>query len=190
MTQFSQPLADPMTSSSVPPPSLTSSGTTSIYPTQPSIPYEKIHTVGEPQNILPPYTGTSLYESQCDLPLPQHREATLHQSPHSERVKEEGSTFQGEEESLRDLSLKSWKSSPSIQETGDRQSVRGQRRSEESMKDTGDRGSRRLTVEEKPFTTPPQTAIPAPRGSPTMSTSMEFSTGEVRPPRQSPHSRP
>ncbi len=190
MTQFFQPLVDPTISSSVPLPSSILSGTTSIYPTRPSLPHEGTHTIGEPQSTLPSYTGMNPYESQRDLPLPQGRENTPHQSSPSERLKEEGSTFQGEEGSLRGLSLRSQRSSPNTPETEDRQSVRAQRPSEESMKDIKDRESCRSTVGEKLFTTPPQTAIPAPRDSLTKSTSMEFSMGEVHPPRQSPHSRP
>ncbi len=71
MTQFSQPLVDPTTSLSVPLPSSTSSGTTSIYPTRPSFLHEKTHTVGEPQKTLPSYTGTNPYESRHNLPLPR-----------------------------------------------------------------------------------------------------------------------
>ncbi len=178
-----------MTFLSAPLQSSTSFGTTSTYPTWPSLPHEKTHTAGEPQRTLPLYTGTNLYGSQHDLPLPQSRMTSLHQSSHNEKSKE-GLTSQGEGGSLRDLLLKSRKSSPSILGTEGRQSVSEQRSSEESMKDIGDRESRRLTAEERPFTTPPQTATPAPRDYPMRSTSMESSTGEVRSPCQSPPSQP
>ncbi len=130
----------------------------------------------------------SPYESPRNLPLPRSRAASQRQSSHYSGAKE-GSIFQGGE-SLRDPSLRSRRSSTSMIETGDRQNVRGQRRSEESMKDIQGRGSQRSTVEEKPFTTPLQTASPVPRDSPTRSMSTESSMGEVHPPHQSPQSRP
>ncbi len=63
VSQFTQPPADPTIFLSVPLLSSILSGTTSIYPTLPSSPREKTCTTGEPQNTLPPYTGTNLYDS-------------------------------------------------------------------------------------------------------------------------------
>ncbi len=177
------------TSTSAPPLSSTSSGTTSIFPTLPTFPSGKTQTTEPLQSPLPYYLGTSLYKSPRDLPLPRSRAASQRQSSHYSGAKE-GSIFQGEEGSLRDPSLRSQRSSTRGIETEDRQSVKGQKHSEESMKDIEGRGSQGSIVEERPFITPLQTASPALSNPPTKSTPMEFSTGEAHLPRQSPRSQP
>ncbi len=186
MTQFSQPLADPMTSSSAPLLSSIWSGTTSIYPTRPSLPCKRIHTTGEQQSTLPSYTGMNLYESRHDLPLPQSRTTSLHQSSHHDEPQTD-SPFQGGEGNPQDPRLRSQKSSVSTegsQNKSERQS------SGESMRKPEGARSPRSTVEEKPFTTPPQEAIPAPKDSPTKNMSMESLVEEAPLPRQSPPQLP
>ncbi len=178
-----------MTSSSVPLLSSTLSGITSTYPILPSFPHEKTHTIGELQSTLPLYTGTNPYASRRDLPLPQSRATSPHQSFRHEGT-EKGSIFQEGEGSLQDLLSRSRKSSASLPETEGKQSVSEQKSSGGSMRDIGDKGSCRLTVEERPFTTPMQAVPPAPRDSPTRNTSTGSSMGEAQPPRQSPPSRP
>ncbi len=187
--QFSQPPVAPTTFSSVPLPSSTSSGTTSIYPTQPSFPHERIHTVGERQNIPPSYTGTSPYESPRDLPLPQNKPASLRPSSLQGSLRTD-LPFQEGEGSLQDLSLRSRKSSISLTGIEGKRSTSALRSSGESMKETTKRESHRSTAEGIPFTTPPQTATPAPRDSLTRNLSMESFMGEVPLPRQSPPSQP
>ncbi len=127
------------TSTSAPPLSSTSSGTTSIFPTLPTFPSGKTQTTEPPQSPGPSYPRMSPYESPRDLPLPRSQAASQRQSSHYSGDKE-GSIFQGEEGSLRDPSLRSWRSSTRRTETEDRQSVKGRRFSEESMKDIEDRG--------------------------------------------------
>ncbi len=186
--QFSQSPMIPTTFTSAPPLSSTSSGTTSISPTLHTFPDQQKTRPMEPQQSFPrSHTGMSPYKLSRDLPLPLSRVASERQSSHYSGAKE-GSIFQEGEGSLRDLSLRSRKSSASPIETGDRQSVRGQRQSEESMKDMQGRGSQGSTVGEKPSTTPLQTASPVLRDSPTRNMSTESFTGEVRPPHQSPQS--
>ncbi len=182
MSQFSPLQAAPTTFSSVPLPSSISSGTTSISPTLPSFPHKRTRTAGEQQSTLLLYTGTNPYESQHDPPLPQSRTTSPHRSSHYDRPQTD-SPFQGEQENPQDPQSRSQKSSVSVEGS---QSESERRHSGESTRRPEGGQSHRLTVEEKPFTTPPQEAIPVPRDSQTKNTSTESSMGEVPLPRQSP----
>ncbi len=117
-TPIHQPLMTPTTSMSAPPLSSTSSGTTSIFPTLPTFPSGRTQPTEPPQSFPLSHTGMSPYESPRDLPLPQSRAASQRQSSHYSGAKE-GSTFQGEEGSLRDPSLRSRRSSTRMIETED-----------------------------------------------------------------------
>ncbi len=105
ISQFAQSPMTRTTSTSAPPLSSTSSGTTSIFPTLPTFPSGKIQTTELPQSPRPSYPRKSPYESLRDLPLPRSQAASQRQSSHYSGDKE-GSIFQGEEGSLRDPLLR------------------------------------------------------------------------------------
>ncbi len=175
--QFAQSPMTPITSMSAPPLSSTSSGTTSIFPTLPTFP-----------------SGMNPYESPRDLPLPRSQAVSQRQSSHYSGAKE-GSIFQEGEGSLRDPSLRSQRSSTSMIETADRQSVKGQRQSEESMKDIEGRGSQGSIVEEenhllhpyrqrRQYWATPRSGVrqwSSPRGSPSPSPVPSFPTPNTPP---------
>ncbi len=184
--QFAQSPMGPTTSLSIPPPSSTSFGITSTYPTLPSSPSMKTHIAGEPRNTLPSYTGTNPYESRHDPLPPQSRTMSLHQSSQYKESQTD-LPFQEGEGSPRDLSLRLQRSSPSIPGTEDRQSMSKQRSSGGSMKEPRGEISHRSIVKEKLSTILPQGATPAPRDSPP---SMGSSMGEAHRPHQSPPQLP
>ncbi len=186
--QFAQSPMTLTTSTSAPPLSSTSSGITSIFPTLPTFPSGKTQTTEPPQSPRPSYPRMSPYESSRDLPLPRSRAASQRQSSHYSGDKE-GSIFQGEGGSLRDPSLRSRRSSTRRIETEDRQSVKEQRYSEESMKDIEDKGSQGPIVEERPLLHPYRQRRQHGATPPTKKASMEFSTEGAHPPRQSPRSQ-
>lgn len=184
---------------SVPLPSSTLSGTTSISPILPSFLDEETHTdpAHQTPTILPSLTGTRQYESRHDPPPHQSPPDSLRQSssvkePQKPRIdspsRGEGESQEGRLPMSRRSSTRTTKltrtESPPITVTGDEWRSSGRELSEESMRQQEEQGE---TAWGRPHISPP--AVPELRYSPMRSMSTASLTEGAPLPPPSPHLR-